>query len=335
MRNVAPVSFAALVQEFFTEYLTRQRALSPCTVAVYRDAFLLFLAFAEAHLGKAPTALELADVSRELLAAFLDHLETERNNSVRTRNARLAAIRSFLTFAGRSQLGNLHTIQQALAVPMKRFDRPMLGFLARDEMQSLIAAPDTTTWLGQRDRLLLMLLYNTGARVSEITGVRVGQVILHDAPCIHLHGKGRKQRSVPLWAETTKAIRAWLRLNRQPGPDSPLLPTRAGRAMTRANVAQRVRLAVRAAATTQPHLAGRSISPHTIRHTTAMHLLQSGVDITVIALWLGHESPTTTHMYVEANLAMKAQALARLAPPNVREVRYRPPDTLLRFLQAL
>jgi site-specific recombinase XerD len=334
MRRRAAPSFAGLVQEFFTDYLVRQRALSPQTVASYRDAFLLLLAFAEQRLGKLPTALQVADIDCELLAGFLDHLERDRNNSVRTRNARLAAIRSFLKFAARRDLPSLHVIEQALAIPMKRFDRPMVGFLTREQVLAVVDVP-VTTWLGQRDRLLLNLLYNTGARVSEVVAVRVGDVILGDAPCVRLEGKGRKQRSVPLWSATAKAIRAWLHLNGNPAPDSPLLPTRQGRAMTRANVAQRLQRAVDAATPRHPELATRMISPHTIRHTTAMHLLQSGVDFEVIALWLGHESPSTTHMYVELDLAMKERALSRLKAPDGTPARYRPPDALMRFLQEL
>jgi site-specific recombinase XerD len=334
MRRSASPSFPALVQEFFTEYLVQQRAFSPRTVASYRDAFSLLLGFAEQHLGKPPTALQLADLDRELLASFLDYLERDRHNSVRSRNARLAAVRSFLKFVARRDVARLHLVEQALAVPMKRFDRPMLGFLSREQMLAVIDVP-ITTWLGQRDRLLLTLLYNTGARVSEIIALRVGDVVLGEAPCVHLHGKGRKQRSVPLWKATARDVHAWLRLNGRPEAGAPLLPTREGKAMTRANVAQRLQRAADAAASRHSELAKLSVSPHTIRHTTAMHLLQSGVDVSVIALWLGHESPSTTHMYVEADLAMKERALARLNAPDVKPVRYRPPDTLMRFLQAL
>lgn len=334
MRNPATPSFSALVQEFFTDYLVNQRALSPRTVTAYRDAFTLLLSFAEQKLGKPPTAISLVDISRPLLASFLDHLEQGRGNSVRSRNARLAAIRSFMKFAARRDLSSLHLAEQALSVPMKRFERPMLGFLTREQMRTLINV-STSTWLGQRDRLMLRLLYNSGARVSEIVGVRVRDVVLGEAPCVHLQGKGRKQRSVPLWKDTAKEVRAWLRINGDPSPDSPLLPTRQGHSMTRKNVAQRLKLAVTAATSQHHGLDKMSISPHTIRHTTAMHLLQSGVDITVIAIWLGHESPSTTHMYVEADLAMKERALARLTPPDLKQTRYRPPDALLRFLQAL
>jgi site-specific recombinase XerD len=334
MRKSTTPSFAALVQEFFTDYLVRQRALSPQTVASYRDAFVLLLSFAERRLGQPPTALELADINRELLAGFLDHLEMDRSNSVRTRNARLAAIRSFLKFAARRDIASLQLVEKALAVPMKRFDRPMIEFLTRKQMLAVMDIP-TATWLGQRDRLLFTMLYNTGARVSEIIGVRVADVVLGDTPSVHLCGKGRKQRSIPLWTATVKAVRAWLRRNGHPGSDWPLLPTRDGSPMSRANVAQRLQRAVDAAIARCPDLAMRSISPHTIRHTTAMHLLQAGVDISVIALWLGHESPSTTHMYIELDLAMKERALSRLEAPDVKVTRYRPSDDLMRFLQAL
>lgn len=275
MRSETVMSFAALVQEFFTDYLTQQRALSPLTVASYRDAVTLLIDFAERRLGKAPTTLQLADVNRQFLAEFLDSLENDRGNSVRSRNARLAAIRSFMKFAARRHVSSLHLAEQALSVPMKRFERPMLGFLTREQIRAVIDVP-ATTWLGHRDRLMLTLLYNTGARVSEVISLRVGHAILGEASCVHLHGKGRKQRSVPLWKETTKELRAWLRLNGDPPKESPLLPTRQGHSMTRANVSQRLRIAVEAAAAHRPELSKLAISPHTIRHTTAMHLLQAG-----------------------------------------------------------
>ena len=194
---------------------------------------------------------------------------------------------------------------------MKRFERPMLGFLSRDEMLAVIGCPGTS-WTSQRDCLLMALMYNTGARVSEVIGVKVSDVVLDASACVHLHGKGRKDRSVPLWQSTAKSIRQWLKRNPDLEPTSALLPNRSAEAMTRSNVTQRMALAVQAAIKTMPSLEHRAISPHTIRHTTAMHLLQSGVEISVIALWLGHENPTTTHQYVEADLAMKEKALARL-----------------------
>jgi site-specific recombinase XerD len=326
-------SFAALVQAFFAEHL-QQRAMSPCTVAAYRDAFVLFLDFAQTRLRKQPTKIHLDEVTPALILAFLDHLERERGNAVRSRNARLAALRAFLKFAGRHDVGALHAVEKALAVPMKRFERPMLGYLSRAEMLAIIGKPDES-WTSQRDHLLLMILYNTGARVSEIIGVTMADVVLDGAACVRLHGKGRKQRTVPLWKSTVKQIRAWLRLNSQLQTTSALLPNRNGQPMTRANVTQRLALAVQTAVVSQPQLAKRSISPHIIRHTTAMHLLQSGVDISVIALWLGHESPTTTHQYVEADLAMKDRALGKLQEPDAAVRRYKAPDSLIEFLKTL
>jgi site-specific recombinase XerD len=327
-------TFSALVQAFFAEHLTQHRAMSSCTVAAYRDTFVLFLDFAQARCAKSSTALKLTDITPELLLAFLDHLEHVRHNVVRSRNARLAALRSFLKFAAHRDVASLQVIERALGVPMKRFERPMLGFLSREEMLAVIGTPGSS-WVSQRDHLLLGLLYNTGARVSEIIGVRVADVVLAGAACVHLHGKGRKQRTVPLWRSTVKEIQAWLKLNPQLTSTSALLPNREGLAMTRDNVTKRLELAVDAAAKGNADLAKRQISPHTIRHTTAMHLLQSGVDISVIALWLGHESPTTTHQYIEADLAMKDRALAKLQEPDAKIQRYRAPDSLLEFLKSL
>lgn len=330
----AAPSFPSLVQAFFAEHLTQHRSLSPRTVAAYRDGFVLFLGFAQTRLAKLPAAMSLIDITPELILAFLDHLEHERHNTVRSRNARLAALRAFLKFAARRDLSSLHVIERSLGVPMKRFERPMLGFLSREEMLAVIGAPGSS-WTSQRDHLLLALLYNSGARVSEVIGVRVTDVVLDGAACVHLHGKGRKQRTVPLWRSTVKEVRAWLKLNPQFTATSALLPNRDGQAMTRANVSQRMDLAVERAAKLNGELAKRRISPHTVRHTTAMHLLQSGVDISVIALWLGHESPTTTHHYVEADLAMKDRALARLQEPDTKICRYRAPNSLLDFLKTL
>jgi site-specific recombinase XerD len=330
-----PPSFAALVQAYFAEYLTQQRALSAQTIAAYRDGFVLFLDFAEARLGKSPAAMALADITPELIIAFLDHLERQRHNSVRSRNARLAALRSFLKFAAHRDVASLQVIERALGVPVKRFERPMFGYLSREEMLAVIGTPDDS-WLSQRDHVLFLLMYNTGARVSEIIGIKISDVVLDDhAACVHLCGKGRKQRSVPLWRSTVKALRAWLRVNPEVQPTSPLLPNRNDRVMTRTNVALRLALAIKRATDSCPALAKRRVSPHTIRHTTAMHLLQAGVDISVIALWLGHESPITTHHYVEADLTMKERALAKLHEPEAKIQRYRAPDSLINFLKTL
>jgi integrase/recombinase XerD len=328
-------SFSTLLQRFFIEHLGRQRAVSSCTIAAYRDTFRLLLSFAEAKTGKNPAVLALADLDVRLILNFLDHLEKERRNGVRSRNARLAALRSFLKYAAHHDLTALPVIEQVLAIPMKRFDRPVLGFLSRQEIQAILEAPDPRTWAGRRDRALFSLMYNTGARVSEVIGLRVGDVVIDGSPAAHLHGKGRKERSVPLWRPTAKLIRNWRRRLDDAADNNWLFPNRGGERMARSNVTQRLELAVSVAAKHYPQLARRSISPHTIRHTTAMHLLQSGVDITVIALWLGHESPATTHMYLEADLSMKERTLNRLQPTGASLGRYRPPDQLMQFLQSL
>ena len=332
-RQTTP-TFAGLVQEFFTDYMVQQRALSPRTVASYRDTFVLLLRFAEDKLRLSAHEMTMANLNARFLSDFLDHLEAQRHNSVRSRNVRLAAVRAFLKFAARRDPANLGVIENALAVPMKRFERNMVGFVPHEQMLAVIDVA-TDTWIGQRDRLMLTLLFNTGARVSEIVGVRVADVVLGPSNSIRLHGKGRKQRSLPLWKSAARAVRDWLHLNPQLRQESPLLPTRDGRAMTRANVAQRLKLAVEVASVKHVQLKTMSVSPHIVRHSTAMSLLQSGVDPCEIALWLGHESPSTTHMYVEADLAMKERALAAIAPPETRGVRYRPTDALLKFLQAL
>ena len=226
------------------------------------------------------------------------------------------------------------SVERVMAVPMKRFERPLLGHLTRPEMIAVLGQPGAD-WTSQRDHLLLSLLYNTGARVSEIVGVRVVDVVLGGAACVHLHGKGRKDRSVPLWQSTAAAVRAWLHANPELRGSAALLPNRSGHPMTRCNVAQRLALAVDRASDEQPSLKTKRVSPHSLRHTTAMHLLQSGVPFNIIALWLGHESTNTTHRYVEANLEMKEKALARLEAPAVKLQRFRASDDLMKFLRNL
>jgi integrase/recombinase XerD len=266
--------------------------------------------------------------------AFLDHLEHERGNTPRTRNLRLTAIRSFMRYASLRDPAALPVAERVLAISPKRFDRPALDFLTRAEVEALLAAPDQASWSGQRDAVLLALLYNSGARVSELAGLRVADLLLDRASALHLHGKGRKERVVPLWKRTASQLRGWLpRIDQS--PDAPVFPNRAGKPMTRSGIEQRLSVAISKASQRCRSLATRRISPHTLRHTTAMHLLQSGVDITVIALWLGHEDTATTHLYIEADLAMKEAALKRLDEPSLKPVRYNAPDRLLAFLEAL
>lgn len=325
---------AAVLQAFFLERLVAQRNASPQTVAAYRDSFRLLLQFAQQHVGKAPERLELTDLDAPVVLAFLDHLERKRRNTIRSRNARLAAIRSFAHFAALKDPTALPSLQGVLAIPMKRFDKPLLGFLSKHEIQAILNAPPSDRWSGQRDRIMFAALYNTGARVSELTGLRVADVVLDGSTCVHLHGKGRKDRSVPLWPTTATQLRRWLpRIDSR--PDRPLFPSTRGGRLARPAVTARLRLAVQRAAGQCPSLVNRHVSPHCVRHSTAMHMLQAGVDITVIALWLGHENPATTHMYVEADLAMKERALQAVQPPHMKQTRYRPTDRLLAFLQGL
>lgn len=327
-------SFPALLQDFFSQRLIAQRQASPRTVASYRDTFRLFLGYAQTQLKRPASALTLADLEAPLILGFLDHLERERHNSARTRNARLAALRSFLHYAALHDPTTLPVIQRSLAIPTKRYDRPLLGFLSREEMEAILDAPDRTTWSGHRDHVLLTTMYNSGARVSEIIAVRVGDVALDHSPSLRLHGKGRKERAVPLWKTTVKRLKEWS-LRVAGGAESPLFPNTHGRPLTRSGVESRLTAAVARAAMRCPSVAKRRISPHTVRHTTAMHLLQSGVDLSVIALWLGHESPETTHLYVEADLAMKERALKKLQDPPGKTVRFRAGDRLLAFLDGL
>ncbi|MBK6534500.1 MAG: tyrosine-type recombinase/integrase [Deltaproteobacteria bacterium] len=327
-------SFPALVQSFFCERLLAQRNASPCTVAAYRDTFRLLLCYVRSHHHTAPTALTLQDLDAPLVLAFLDHLERDRHNTIRSRNARLVALRSFFHYAAGRDPANLPTIQRVLAIPSKRCDTPLLGFLTREEVAAVQATLDLTTWSGRRDQALFATLYNTGARVSEAIDLRVADFVGGREATLHLRGKGRKERVVPLWKSTARLLSSWL-ATRPSSPAAPLFPNRGDQRMSRSGVAHRLRLAVTKAAATFPSLRGRRISPHTLRHTTAMHLLQAGVDLTVIALWLGHESPTTTHRYVEADLAMKRRALAALTEPTPRDARFTPSDDLLAFLEGL
>lgn len=335
MAEHAPPTLSTLVQRFFLDYLREQRAVSAQTIAAYRDTLLLLLRYAATALHRTPSAITLSDLDAPMLLDFLDHLEKDRGNSVRSRNARLAAIRTFLKFASHHDLTSLATIERALAIPLKRFDRPMVGFLSRPEIVAIIEAPDRTSWAGQRDRAFFSMMYNTGARVSEMIGIRCRDVVLEGQPAVHLRGKGRKERSVPLWRPTAALIKSWCRQIENPTGDCILFPNRSGGRMSRSNVTQRLNLAVVAAGLKNPGFLERSITPHIVRHTTAMHLLQSGVDITVIALWLGHEDTATTHMYVEADLAMKEQALMKLQPSTAAPGRFRASDSMLSFLQSL
>jgi len=325
---------ARVLQTFFYQRLIQQRHASDRTVTSYRDTFRLLLCFAEQRLGKPVNELCLDDIDTTLVLGFLDHLENQRHNRIRTRNARLAAIRALLHYAALQVPAALPQIQRVMAIPMKRFDRAVVGFLSREEIEAILSALDTATWSGQRDAILLTVLYNTGARVSEIIAIKHSDVIDSRCSAVLLHGKGRKERIVPLWNRTSALLRHWME---QSGATAqqPLFPNRFGQPMTRSGVANRLKVAVNRACTLCPSLRNKVISPHVIRHSTAMHLLQSGVDLAVIALWLGHESIVTTHHYLHADLKMKEQALAALQPPKMAVMRFKPSTDVLAFLDGL
>jgi site-specific recombinase XerD len=330
----AQIGFPQLLQDFFLRRLIAQRGASARTVEAYRDAFELLLGFAQRRTGKPPSALGLADLDAPLVLDFLDYLETERGNAVRTRNARLAAIHSFMRYAAVRDPASLPITARVLAIPAKRFDRPVLGYLSREQVAAILAAPDRRTWSGRRDAVLLATAYNTGARVSELTALRVRDVLLDRQAAVHLHGKGRKQRVIPLWKTTTAQLRGWLK-ELDSGPDAPVFPNRTDRPLTRSGVRDRLDRAVAIAAQSCPSLRGHHVTPHTLRHSTAMHLLQSGADLATIALWLGHSSPAVTHQYLEADLAAKEAVLRRLVDPSRTPARFHPNDQLLAFLQGL
>jgi len=327
-------AFPTLLQEFFLKRLANQKNVSPRTISAYRDTFRLLLNFLRDHTNKTPSDIALRDIDASIVLKFLDHLEKERNNSIATRNARLTAIRSFFRYASYREPAASELIQQVLALPTKRCDHPQIGFLSKEEVEALIEAPDLSTWTGNRDHTMFMTLYNTGARVSELTGLCIKDTSIDKSAYVRIQGKGRKERTVPLWPRTARLIRTWLK-NFNGNPDGPLFPNSQGKPLTRHGVEHRLRIATEVAAKKCPSLKNKRISPHILRHTTAMHLLQSGVDINVIALWLGHERPSTTHMYLQADLAMKERILQKLEPPSTRAMRFRPGDPLLNFLESL
>ncbi len=328
------INLQELLIRFFSEHLREQRHVSRHTILAYRDTFRLLLRFLKRIYRVCPATLELSGLSPERVLAFLTYLEQQRANSVRSRNARLAAIRSFAHYAEDTLGPDLpEPIRRLLAIPIKRHTRPILGFLTRPEVQAVLAAAGES-WTGRRDYLLFLLLYNTGARISEILALRVRDVLVTDGRYLDLQGKGRKQRSVPLWRNTQTRLRRWIKEN-QGEPESPLLPNRFGQPLTRSGAEWQLRQILQRAAARMPSLRQRRISPHTFRHTTAMHLLQGGVAPEIIALWLGHESPNTTHLYVEADLMMKRQALEALVPPKSQRTVTPAEDPLIRTLESL
>jgi integrase/recombinase XerD len=327
-------SLAPTLQAFFTERLVAQRHVSPHTVASYRDAWRLLLSFATQQIGKQPCTLALEDLDAPLVGAFLAHLETIRHNSVRTRNARLVAIHSFFRFAALRHPEHAALIQRVLAIPLKRTDRPLVTFLTRPEIDALLSAPERTTWIGRRDHALLAVAIQTGLRVSELIALCGGDVVLGTGAHLRCHGKGRKERHTPLTGHTQKVLRAWT-AERQGDPADPLFPSRRGGALSRDAVELVVARHAATAKQRCPSLRTKTVTPHVLRHSCAMTLLHAGIDVTVIALWLGHESIEATNAYLHADLAIKEQALAKTTPANTAPGRYRPPDTLLAFLEGL
>jgi integrase/recombinase XerD len=328
----SPTLIGPLLQSFFVEHLLQQKHVSPQTIASYRDAFRLLLQFVHKTLKVEPASLPVISLDANLILSFLDNLEVYRHNCARSRNIRLAAIRSFFRWLTLRDPELVGLAARILAIPVKRTDRRLIQPFTREEIDALLAAPDRNRWTGRRDHALLLTLYNTGARVSEVTAVRRDQVIFGSTAFVHLFGKGRKERDIPLWANTARVLKTWFR--ELEGTSNVLaFPSARGQRLSRNGVDYILKQAVaRADCAT---LRAKRIHPHAVRHTTGSHLLQSGVDISVIALWLGHESIETTHVYVEADLATKERALQRLAPLGANGMRFRTTDRVLAFLDTL
>ena len=327
-------SLAPTLQAFFTDRLIAQRRASPHTIAGYRDTFRLLLGFAAARTGKRPCRLDIADLDATLVAAFLDHLEHERHNAVRTRNHRLAAIHSLFAYAALRHPEHAGSIQRVLAIPAKRFERNLVTFLTEDEVDALLAACDRTTWTGRRDHALVLLAVQTGLRVSELSSLTGADVVLGTGAHVHCIGKGRKERRTPLIPLTVEVLRVWL-AEHGAAPLQPLFPTIKGARLSRDAIEHRIRRYANLAGDACPSIRTKHVAAHTLRHTAAMRLLLAGVDVTVIALWLGHEQVSSTNIYLHADMTQKERAIARTAIPTTTAGRYRPSDPVLAFLEAL
>lgn len=326
--------FPRLLQSFFTDYLIRQRQASPHTIASYRDTFRLLLAFARQHLKKAPSKIAVEDVDTSFIGEFLDHLEKDRGNAARSRNIRLAAIHSFFKYVAMHEPCYAALAQRVLSIPPKRYNRNPVEFLTRPEIDALIAVPDRDAWAGRRDRTLLLVAVQTGLRVSELTGLRRQDVILDTGAHIRCMGKGRKERCTPLRKEAVAALLAWMR-ELDDNPATPLFPNARGGHLGRDGIAYLLSKHLTVAAKQCPSLKRKRVTPHVLRHSAAMDMMMHGVDRSVIALWLGHESRDTTQMYLHANLELKEKALAKSSPLNIKPGRFKPDDQLLAFLESL
>lgn len=329
MSNLAPT-----LQAFFTGRLIAQRRSSGHTIAAYRDTWKLVLAFASGQLRKPPSQLQVADLDAPLIGAFLGHLEAVRGNSAATRNARLAAIHSLFRYAALRHPDDAAVIARVLAIPPKRSDRTLITYLTEDEITALLAAPDRGTWTGRRDHALLMLACQTGLRATELITLTIGDTHLGAGAHISCTGKGRKQRITPLTSSTVTVLQAWL-AERGGLPADPLFPTRRGAPLSRDALERRVAKHAATAAIACPALREKKISPHVMRHSAAMRLLNAGIETSVLALWLGHENVATTQIYIHADLALKERAIARTAPQDAPPGRYQPPDAVMAFLDGL
>ena len=325
---------AVTLQAFFTDRLIRQRQASPHTVAAYRDTMRLLLVFASERRSKEPSKLDIDDLDAPLIGAFLDHLEQQRENGVRTRNARLAAVRSLYRYAALRHPEHAAVIERVLAIPSKRFNRRLVTFLTEPELDALLTAPDRSTWTGRRDHTLLGLAAQTGLRASELIGLRCNDVHLGAGAHVSCMGKGRKLRITPLTTGTVAVLRTWL-AERACQPTDPLFATQTGRVLSRDAVEHRLAKYIEIAASNCPSLGKKTVTMHVLRHTAAMRLLRAGIDTSVIALWLGHEQLETTQIYLHADLEIKERALAKTTPANMTPGRYQPHDKLLAFLEAL
>lgn len=329
-----PILVGPLLQRFFVEYLNSQKRSSPETIASYRDTFRLLLQFVQEKHRIQPAVLSVEELSCAVILSFLEHLEVSRGNSVRSRNLRLAAIRSFFRLVSFYEPACLIQCTSILSIPTKRTTKPLIRALTQEEIDAILSAPNTSTWAGRRDQALLLTLYNSGARVSEIIALKRQQIVLGKSSVLHLLGKGRKERTVPLWTKTASALRLWCSEIHDWNMDL-VFPSSAKRKLTRNGFDYILQRAVTQAGQKCPSLFGKRVTPHVIRHTTATHLLQSGVDLSVIALWLGHESVDTTHIYLESDLTTKQQALDKLSMPDTRIRRFKPSDKVLAFLSTL
>lgn len=330
----AAPNLAPLLEGFFTRRLIAQRRASPHTIASYRDTFRLLLGFVQKRSGRAPSKLALTDFRAPLIASFLDQLENERTNNARTRNVRLAAIRSFFRYAALEAPEHSELIQRVLAIPRKRHTRPLIDFLVRAEIEALLSAPDRQTWIGQRDHAFLLVGVQTGLRLSELTGLRQKDVSIGTGSHVRCQGKGRKQRATPLTKATAAVLSAWIKHQGQ-DDDSFLFPSARGGRLSADAAQHLVARHVAAAQKVCPSLAKKRVTPHVLRHTAAMELLQAGVDRSLIAIWLGHESMESTEPYLHANLALKEEILAKTRAIQTPPGRFRPGDRLLEFLKGL